>query len=234
MLKPCVYPSWPRGLRVPQAACRDSTKSVRVQMGSFTCLWPAWVPRATRTVTSASEPGPSSTELPASFRWALECRPQAFTPGATRQSKAELARGKEVGPAFERSSEREMYRCKCSRETPWSQSGGWTLDTKVKDYQENVLIPLDWFTSISTIVTFPFLFASIYGEILNCCVDISCGSLTPHDSSRGPAEVPREFHEVFLCKTCKCSLHFNATCVRFHRKIFKFWRDVKADLIFNM
>ncbi|XP_019303527.2 gamma-sarcoglycan isoform X2 [Panthera pardus] len=61
-LKPCVYPSWFRGLRALPAAHKNSMKSVCVQMGSFTCPWLARVRRATKAVTSASKPPPSSTE----------------------------------------------------------------------------------------------------------------------------------------------------------------------------
>nr|XP_017828486.1 gamma-sarcoglycan isoform X3 [Callithrix jacchus] len=60
MLKLCAYPSWCRGRGVPLAARRDSTKSVCVQMGSCTCLWLVWAPRAKRTATSAFEPPVSS------------------------------------------------------------------------------------------------------------------------------------------------------------------------------
>lgn len=55
MLALCVYPSWLRAHRGLLAAHRDSMRSVCVRMGSFTCLWLAWVQHATNTVTSASE-----------------------------------------------------------------------------------------------------------------------------------------------------------------------------------
>lgn len=60
--KLCVCPSWLWGAMGPWAAPRGSTKSVHVRMGSSTCLWPAWVPHATSTVTSASKPSALPTE----------------------------------------------------------------------------------------------------------------------------------------------------------------------------
>ncbi|XP_047612038.1 gamma-sarcoglycan isoform X2 [Phacochoerus africanus] len=57
MLRPCVYPGWPRGRRAP-AARRASTKSARVQMGGSTWRRRPRAPRATRTAASVCERRP--------------------------------------------------------------------------------------------------------------------------------------------------------------------------------
>lgn len=57
MLRPCVYPGWPRGRGAP-AARRASTKSARVQMGGSTWRRRPRAPRATRTAASVCERRP--------------------------------------------------------------------------------------------------------------------------------------------------------------------------------
>lgn len=77
MLRPYVYPSWWRRLKVAPAAHGDSMKSVCVQMGSCTCLRPARAPRARNTVRSVFEllpfPRPPASFLPGAWTaaWSL-------------------------------------------------------------------------------------------------------------------------------------------------------------------
>lgn len=119
MLKPCAYPNWRRGRGVPLAAHRASTKSVRVRMGSCTCLWPAWAPRARSTATSASE-------LPASSQWGELCsagpRSSHLGSSCTSWKTEEAWMGSK---RFQRNSEKKM----CQWKSVW---------TKLHDLQMHV------------------------------------------------------------------------------------------------
>lgn len=156
----CFCPSWLWGVRGPQAARRGSMKSVHVQMGSSTCLWPAWVPRATSTVISASKPSapPPGSICYVSVHSAVQT--SAFPAGATRQRWAEFACGSLKGA--------QTYHWKYSCETVISE---WSLDTKVQGSESLWL-------SLSCVCRSVM---GCWAAVWNGCMDVWCsaGDLWP-------------------------------------------------------